>query len=322
MDLVPGAAAPELSPVLRYDVYDNAAQPIANYLLPYKAASNQTEAEALMEAAQSGGLAGAAVAAERPRWELPTDEGGMEKLGQTMMTILQLSDILTSYFTISGISLLLMVARSLKMVDFQRHLDLTVRTLSRSSLDLLHFLIIFFISLFLSTMIGHVMLGTTEEALSSFDKGFNFHFEMMLGSSLDVVGRLFSDRSVVRGNVEYATLCVYSFAVPAYLLFVLLNLILGIVGDAVREEKENLGELDEPTLLDDLTMAASYRYGRIMGAHPSYDALIRTLKAVRKSHTPKSVGVLAGALGGGKARAAGAADGERRGRRRRRRRLR
>ena len=88
----------------------------------------------------------AAVAAERPRWELPTDEGGMEKLGQTMMTILQLSDILTSYFTISGISLLLMVARSLKMVDFQRHLDLTVRTLSRSSLDLLHFLIIFFIS--------------------------------------------------------------------------------------------------------------------------------------------------------------------------------
>jgi Polycystin cation channel. len=222
-----------------------------------------------MEAAQSGGLAGAAVAAERPRWELPTDEGGMEKLGQTMTTILQLSDILTSYFTISGISLLLMVARSLKMVDFQRHLDLTVRTLSRSSLDLLHFLIIFFISLFLSTMIGHVMLGTTEEALSSFDKGFNFHFEMMLGSSLDVVGRLFSDRSVVRGNEEYATLCVYSFAVPAYLLFVLLNEILGIVGDAFGEEKENLGELDEPTLLDDLTMAVSYRYGRIMGAHPS-----------------------------------------------------
>ena len=295
-----------LSPLLRYDVYDNAAQPTANYLLPYKAASNQTEAEALVAAVRSDGLAGAAVAAEtQHRWELPTDESGIEKLGQTMMTILQLSDILTSYFTISGISLLLMVLRSLKMVDFQRHLDLTVRTLSRSSLDLLHFLIIFFISLFLSTMIGHVMLGTTEEALSSFDKGFNFHFEMMLGSSLDIVGRLFADRSVIRGNVEYATLCVYSFAVPAYLLFVLLNLILGIVGDAFGEEKENLGELDEPTLLDDLTMAASYRYGRIMGTHPSYNALIRTLKAVRKSHTPASVGVLASALGGGKG-AAGA----------------
>jgi hypothetical protein len=215
----------------------------------------------------------------------------MEKLGQTMMTILQLSDILTSYFSISGISLLLMVLRSLKMVDFQRHLDLTVRTLSRSSLDLLHFLIIFFISLFLSTMIGHVMLGTTEESLSSFDKGFNFHFEMMLGSSLDVVGRLFSDRSVVRGNVEYATLCVYSFAVPAYLLFVLLN-----PDSRHRRRRLRRGE-GEPrragradAARTTLTMAASYRYGRIMGTHPSYDALIRTLKAVRKSHTPASVG--------------------------------
>ena len=48
------------------------------------------------------------------------------------------------------------------MVDFQRHLDLTVRTLSRSSLDLVHFLIIFFITLGLSTMVGHLMLGRTR----------------------------------------------------------------------------------------------------------------------------------------------------------------
>ena len=34
-------------------------------------------------------------------------------------------------------------------------------------------------------------------------------------------------------------------------------------------------------------------------------ALIRTLKAVRKRHTPASVGVLASALGGGKTSAAG-----------------
>ena len=73
-----------------------------------------------------------------------------------------------------GVSLLLMVARSLKMVDFQRHLDLTVRTLSRSSLDLVHFLIIFFITLGMSTMVGHLMLGPTRR-LSNLDLGFNFH---------------------------------------------------------------------------------------------------------------------------------------------------
>ena len=123
-----------------------------------------------------------------------------------MVIILELSSILTSYFFISGVSLLLMTLRSLKMVDFQRHLDLTVRTLARSSLDLAHFLVIFFISLFLSTMTGHLMLGASEENLSSFDKGFNFHFEMMLGSSLDVLARLFADKSVIRGDIEYATL--------------------------------------------------------------------------------------------------------------------
>ena len=226
-----------------------------------------------------------------------------------MVIILELSSILTSYFFISGVSLLLMTLRSLKMVDFQRHLDLTVRTLARSSLDLAHFLVIFFISLFLSTMTGHLMLGASEENLSSFDKGFNFHFEMMLGSSLDVLARLFADKSVIRGDIEYATLVFYSFFIPAYLLFVLLNLILGIVGDAFGEEKENLAELDEPTLLDDLNLAISYRLGRITGSHPSFNQMIRTLKAVRVSKTSKTVGLLASKLGGGGASGMAGGDG-------------
>ena len=290
----------KLAPLLRYDVYDNPSQPTANYLMPYKAVASQTEAEALVAEVAAAGITDEIVVGgdTEKRWTLPTDESGIERLGEQMVVILELSDILTSYFFISGVSLLLMTLRSLKMVDFQRHLDLTTRTLSRSGLDLAHFLIIFFISLFLSTMTGHVMLGSSEENLSSFDKGFNFHFEMMLGSSLDVLARLFADKSVVRGDIEYATLVVYSFFIPAYLLFVLLNLILGIVGDAFGEEKENLAELDEPTLLDDLNMAISYRFGRILGTHPSFNQLIRTLKAVRVSKVPKSVDVLASALGG------------------------
>ena len=84
---------------------------------------------------------------------------------------------------------------------------------------------------------------------------------------------------------------------PIFLLFVLLNLILGIVGDAFGEEKENPGELSEPTLIEDFLLALSYRYGRFMGRHPSFDALIRTLKAARKSSPPKSIDVLASALG-------------------------
>ena len=146
-------------------------------------------------------------------------------------------------------------------------------------------------------MVGHLMLGPNEEALSNLDLGFNFHFELMLGSSIDILAKLFADRTIVRSDVEYFALCIYSFGVPIFLLFVLLNLILGIVGDAFGEEKENLGELSEPTLIEDFLLALSYRYGRFMGRHPSFDALIRTLKAARKSSPPKSIDVLASALG-------------------------
>ena len=85
--------------------------------------------------------------------------------------------------------------------------------------------------------------------------------------------------------------------VPVFILFVLLNLVLGILGDAYAEEKENLGELNEPTLMQDFSMAMSYRYGRLMGVHPSFDQMIQTLKAVRKPTTSKAVEVLASALG-------------------------
>ena len=284
----------ELAPLLRYDVYDNPAQPAANFLMPHKRSSGVVD-DALD--ANATGLGGALAADAEHRWQLPTDEDGLRLLGESMTTIQHLSDLLTLYFFVSGVSLLLMVARSLKMVDFQRHLDLTVRTLSRSSLDLVHFLIIFFITLGMSTMVGHLMLGPNEEALSNLDLGFNFHFELMLGSSIDILAKLFADRTIVRSDVEYFALCIYSFGVPIFLLFVLLNLILGIVGDAFGEEKENLGELSEPTLIEDFLLALSYRYGRFMGRHPSFDALIRTLKAARKSSPPQSIDVLASALG-------------------------
>ena len=280
-----------LRPMLQYDVYDNPAQPMANFLMPFKSAAANAEVDAL------GGLPDALAQDVEHRWQLPTDESGMKALGESMMVIQELADLLTFYFAISGISLLLMVFRSLKFVDFQRHLDLTVRTLSRSALDLFHFLVILWITLGLSTMVGHLMLGSTEQALSTLDKGFNFHFELMLGSSIEILAGLFTNKSIVRSDVEYFALVVYSFGVPVFILFVLLNLVLGILGDAYAEEKENLGELNEPTLMQDFSMAMSYRYGRLMGVHPSFDQMIQTLKAVRKPTTSKAVEVLASALG-------------------------
>ena len=52
-----------------------------------------------------------------------------------------------------------MVARVLKLFEFQKHLDLTVKTLGRSVQDLMHFMLIFFSTIFASAMLAHLMLG-------------------------------------------------------------------------------------------------------------------------------------------------------------------
>lgn len=284
-----------LEPLLRYNVYDNPAQPMANYFMPQK--SGDLTATAADENLNRTGISDAADTTGGFRWQLPNDDAGIKLLGESMSTVQELSSLLTFYFCVTGMSLLVMIARSLKLVDFQRHLDLTVRTLSRSSLDLLHFIIIFFITLLLSMMMGHLMVGPTEESLSRLDLAFNLHFEFILGSSLDILAKLFTDRSIVRSEIEYAALVIYSFGVPIFLLFILVNLILGIVGDSFGEEKENLGELNEPTLLDDFISTVAYRYGRFRGKYPSYTELVRLLKSVRSSKMSKAQEVLAKGLG-------------------------
>uniref|UniRef100_A0A7S0X414 Polycystin cation channel PKD1/PKD2 domain-containing protein n=1 Tax=Mantoniella antarctica TaxID=81844 RepID=A0A7S0X414_9CHLO len=294
----------ELFPLLRFDVYDNPAAPLANFFMPFK----RERVEAVVaEAAganslnsRTAGISGASDAASAStstrRWQLPDDESGIIKLGESMATIQDLSDLLTLYFSITGIAMMLMIARSLKLLDFQRHLDLTVRTLSRSGQDLIHFSLIFTCTLLSSSMVGLVMIGSLEESLSTLDKAFNFHFELILGSSFEVLARLFNDSSVVRTPAEYFTLVIYSFGVPTFFLFVLLNLILGIIGDAFGEEKENLAEIDEPTLLADFLSSLGYRVGRILGKHPSYSKLIQILRVLRKPKTSPAADALSRGL--------------------------
>ena len=114
--------------------------------------SGDLTAAAADDSTNRTGIGDAAGTTIGSRWQLPDDDSGIKLLGESMSTFQELSGLLTFYFCVSGMSLLLMIARSLKLVDFQRHLDLTVRTLSRSSLDLLHFIIIFFITLLLRSV--------------------------------------------------------------------------------------------------------------------------------------------------------------------------
>jgi hypothetical protein len=299
----------ELFPKLRYDVYDNPASPDANYFLPRKKALKPPPPPpppAFADNRTGIGAAGARyVDPFKPaynRWELENDESGIEALGEMILTINELSDFLVLYFCVQGIALLLMVARLLKLFDFQKHLDITVKTLARSGIDILHFMLIFFYTLVCTSMVAHLMLGSMYESFATVEQAFNFHFEIIIGESVDVFADLLTDRSVVRTDIEYVTLVFYSFFSPVLIIFVMINMVLGIVADAFGEEKENLNEANEPTVFHEL--GQYFQQGRMMATArwPGYGKMVKMLRAVRKpTHANKktTAGVLGKHMGGG-----------------------
>ena len=288
-----------LNPILRFDVYDNPASPLANFLLPFKttaaaAASVDNRAGVTDTAAAA---AAAAAAAEKLRWELPTDEAGMRALGESVLQINALSETLTLYFFLQGISMLLMLARTLKQMDFQRHLALTGRTVARCAKDLVHFAFVFMLCLGFSAFIGHILIGPTFERMSSlYDTFFFFHFEILIGEGVELFGMLFNDKTVVRSYPEHLGLALYSFWLPLFILMIMFSMILGIIFDSFGEEREDLTELDEPSVLDEVIEGTTYRWGVLRGRHLPHSQLIKFLRAARIPKTSKAAEALAKGL--------------------------
>ena len=61
-----------------------------------------------------------------------------------------------------------------------------------------------------------------------------------MGESVGVFSDLLTDKSIVRTQVEYVTLVLYSFCAPILIILIMINMVLGIVADAFGAEKDNL----------------------------------------------------------------------------------
>ena len=228
----------DLFPKLRFDVYDNAASPDANYFLPRKKVSgapppppppsiffaNQTR----MSADSFEKLYVDPFKPTVSRWELENDDDGIDELGQMITTINELSGFLNLYFCTQGLVMLLMIVQILKLTAFQKHLDITVKTLYLAGPELMNLLVVFGYTLLCSAMVAHIMLGSLEESFATLTSAFNFHFEIILHESIGVFSALLTDKSIVRTDVEYATLVIYSFFAPILIIWILLQLFFGI----------------------------------------------------------------------------------------------
>mmetsp|Transcript_39231 Transcript_39231/g.47511 ORF Transcript_39231/g.47511 Transcript_39231/m.47511 type:complete len:1596 (-) Transcript_39231:688-5475(-) len=146
----------------------------------------------------------------------------MEKLGTT----------LSSYMTLSGINIIMMIVRSLKLMDFQPRLGIVTKTLTLAASDILHFMVVFGVVFMGYVMMGTLVFGYKIEAFSSLEKSVRTCFETLLGE----IGWNADLQDLE--SLEKIAGFVYFWSYQILVFMILLNFLLAIIVDAYAEIKE------------------------------------------------------------------------------------
>ena len=83
--------------------------------------------------------------------------------------------------TLSGINIILMIGRSLKLMDFQPRLGIVTKTLARAASDILHFMVVFGVVFMGYVMMGTLVFGYKIKEFSSLSRSLRTCFETLLG---------------------------------------------------------------------------------------------------------------------------------------------
>jgi hypothetical protein len=153
-----------------------------------------------------------------------------------------MAERISSYMSMNVISILLMLARLLRLLDFQPRLGLVTRTLWRATVELLHFGIVFTLVHFCFAAVALFSFGSSISRLSTFSVACSTLMEVVMGDT-----SLLQDLAQVP-NPTTARLWFWSFIVVQS--FVLINVLLAILVDAFIEVKREAA--NTPTVLHDL----------------------------------------------------------------------
>jgi hypothetical protein len=83
----------------------------------------------------------------------------MVEMGAMFLEMKSLVEYLQLYMTFSGINIMLLLGRILKLMDFQPRLGVITHTLALATADLTHFFVIFAMIFMGYAFIGHVIFG-------------------------------------------------------------------------------------------------------------------------------------------------------------------
>lgn len=178
----------------------------------------------------------------------------------------------TYYIAIQGINVLLMVLRILKLMDFQPRMGTITRTLAAAMQDLLHFFILFFIVFVGFAMYGHLVFGRTIREFRSLGISFNTCFTALLGD--DTVNAYLMELK----GWELAAGVLFWWAFIILMVFIILNLLIGIIVDAfvkVRDAAE-----DAPSMPAEVLFILKSLSTRLFTPVPTDRQLLQQLRAL------------------------------------------
>merc|ERR1712079_664648 len=130
------------------------------------------------------------------------------------------------------------MSRFFKAFSAQPRLSLVTQTITKASIDVLHFAVVFLTVFMIYTFSAMILFGQELEEFANFSRSFNTCFRVLLGD-------FDWERMIHVGRLQ-ATIWFMSFTCLVNL--VMLNLLLAIIIDVFTEVKGNIGN-DAETLL-------------------------------------------------------------------------
>jgi hypothetical protein len=260
-------------------VYQIVTEPKAHFMMPFK---NQTGNDI------EGGIFINGTSYKLPsrpkyNWELAEDTRGYEDLSLMYEEINTMSNIQITYNLITGINLLMLFVRFLLLLKFQPRLAIITKTFERSTVDILHFLVVYTIFMVMAAVLGNTMFGHSIECVSSVPSAFELLFLLLIGATSFTE---FVPEGLVGNEFDLFFRVFYCGLIPVMFQWILFEFFVAILGDAFGEEKEILHDIEATgdTLPNDLRKLAEYKMATVRKEWPRFEEVHDLLKAGVKLH--------------------------------------
>ena len=161
----------------------------------------------------------------------------MVEMGAMFLEMKSLVEYLQLYMTFSGINIMLLLGRILKLMDFQPRLGVITHTLALATADLTHFFVIFAMIFMGYAFIGHVIFGYSSSHFADITASVNSLFQNLLG---DIT--YFMEDFKTSNGLNFVVAMIYFYTFNIFVFMILFNFLLAIICDAFGEVKANASE--------------------------------------------------------------------------------